>query len=56
MKIPLSKKTLLKDNQKMRAELENLLARNIELTILMEQQQKLIDKTNKKIRGHNDNL
>lgn len=54
MKLPLSKKTLLKDNQKMRAEIENLLARNTELVILMENQQKLINETNKIIEKHND--
>lgn len=56
MKLPLSKKELLRDNQKMRTEIENLLARNTELVILMEQQQKLINETNKKIEKHNEDI
>lgn len=50
MKLGLSKKELLRDNQKMKIELDNLFARNVELVILMEQQQKVINETNKKIK------
>lgn len=54
MNIPYSKKELYRDNIKMRKELENLQARNIELTIMIEDCNKIIDETNEKIKKHNN--
>lgn len=56
MSIPFSKKELLRDNQQMKIELDNLFARNVELIIIMEKQQKLINEANKKIEAYNASI
>ena len=53
MNIKYSKKELYRDNCKMKDEINNLIARNAELVIMMEQSKKLIDETNKKIQKYN---
>ncbi len=53
MIIKQSKKTLYRDNVKMRSELENLLARNSELVILLEQSKEEISKVNENIKLSN---
>ena len=53
MKIPFSKRSLYLDNCKMRDEIENLIARNAELVILMEQSKALIEEANLRIAEHN---
>lgn len=47
-------KELFEDNCRMVEIIDTLTARNIELVILMEQQNKLIDATNKQIEGINN--
>ncbi len=53
MRMPFSKKELLKDNRKMRGEIENLVARNAELVIMMEQSKALIEEANLRIDKYN---
>lgn len=56
MKITASKKELFRDNCKMRDELNQLFARNVELVILMEQQEERIAETNLKIKEINESI
>jgi len=53
MRMPFSKKELLKDNRKMRGEIENLVACNAELVIMMEQSKALIEEANLRIDKYN---